>query len=517
MGGKSAKPHTTLLWTIITSVVVVGLIVVFPFAFALPGMHLLTLARWQFAISVCFHILFPSITVGTSILLCVLYGMYWKTQRPVYLQMFRFWRRIFAVGFAIGVVAGIVLVFEFGVLWGVFATKAGPIQGPLLGMEVVTAFFVEAGFIGILLYGDGRVRPRTMFAATVMVSIGTILSSTWILANNSWMQTPSGFAVRDGRFVPVNWLHVIFSPSFIWRWPHMLNAVLISASFFVAGIGAWYLVKGRALPFARCSVSIGLGIAAILVPLQIFLGDNVAFNVLPRQPAKLAALEGNWASPNTGYVIFAIPDQQAERNIVQLSIPCLASAIAEDLSCKSPNPPQDAIPRQDRPLMTPVFWGFRIMWYGSMLMFGTLFYATILRFRRRLWTARRFHKFLVWLAPLGILAILGGWVTAETGRQPWVVYGYLRTSAAVSHLAPAQLVFSVVGFCLMYAVMLGAYIGYIVHTMRVGPERDYPDAAGQPWPEPPDQPGPALREVPTPGTIAPGMASPGMASGEVGA
>src|SRR5258708_14485104 len=178
MGGESAKPRASLPGIIITSVVVVGLIVVFPLALALPGMHLLTLSRWQFAISVCFHILFPSITVGTSILLCVLYGMYWKTQRPVYLQMFRFWRRIFAVGFAIGVVAGIVLVFEFGVLWGVFAAKAGPIQGPLLGMEGVTAFFVEAGFIGILLYGECRGRPRTMFAAPVMASTGTILSAT---------------------------------------------------------------------------------------------------------------------------------------------------------------------------------------------------------------------------------------------------------------------------------------------------------------------------------------------------
>jgi cytochrome d ubiquinol oxidase subunit I len=180
----------------------------------------------------------------------------------VYLQMFRFWRRIFAVGFAIGVVAGIVITFEMGLDWGVFAAKAGPIQGPLLGMEVVTAFFVEAGFIGILLYGDGRVRPPVMVAATVLVSLGTLLSSTWIIANNSWMQTPSGFVIRDGRFEPVNWLHVIFSPSFVWRWYHMLGAVLVSAAFFIAGIGAWYLVRGRALPFARRSVSIGLGVAA---------------------------------------------------------------------------------------------------------------------------------------------------------------------------------------------------------------------------------------------------------------
>jgi len=438
---------------------------------------LLTLSRWQFAVTVMFHMTFPAITVGTSILLCVLYGMYWKTRKPVYLQMFRFWRRIFAVGFAIGVVAGIVITFEFGLDWGVFAAKTGPIMGPILGMEVVTAFFVEAGFIGILLYGDGRVRPPTMFAAAVMVSLGTVLSSTWIIANNSWMQTPSGFVVRDGRFEPVNWLRVIFSPSFVWSWYHMLGAVLVSASFFVAGIGAWYLVRGRALPFARRSVSIGLGIAAIVLLLQIFLGDHLAAYVLPDQLPKLEAIEGNWASGNTGYVIFALPDQQAERNIAQLSIPCLGSAINKDLTCRTAVPGLDLTPAQDRPLMAPVFWGFRVMFYGALLMFGTVFYATILRFRRKLWTSGRFHKWLVWMAPVGILTILGGWVTAETGRQPWVVYGYLRTSQAVSHLAPAELVFSVAGFGLLYAVMLGAYVGYIVRTMRIGPERDHP---GQP-------------------------------------
>ncbi len=440
-------------------------------------MSLLTLSRWQFAVTVMFHMTFPAITVGTSILLCVLYGMYWKTRKPVYLQMFRFWRRIFAVGFAIGVVAGIVITFEFGLDWGVFAAKTGPIMGPILGMEVVTAFFVEAGFIGILLYGDGRVRPPTMFAAAVMVSLGTVLSSTWIIANNSWMQTPSGFVVRDGRFEPVNWLRVIFSPSFVWSWYHMLGAVLVSASFFVAGIGAWYLVRGRALPFARRSVSIGLGIAAIVLLLQIFLGDHLAAYVLPDQLPKLEAIEGNWASGNTGYVIFALPDQQAERNIAQLSIPCLGSAINKDLTCRTAVPGLDLTPAQDRPLMAPVFWGFRVMFYGALLMFGTVFYATILRFRRKLWTSGRFHKWLVWMAPVGILTILGGWVTAETGRQPWVVYGYLRTSQAVSHLAPAELVFSVAGFGLLYAVMLGAYVGYIVRTMRIGPERDHP---GQP-------------------------------------
>ena len=433
-------------------------------------MSLLDLSRWQFVITVMFHMTFPAITVGLSILLSVLYGMHWKTRRAVYLQMFRFWRRVFAVGFAIGVVAGIVITFEMGLNWGVYAARTGPIIGPIIGMEVVTAFFVEAGFIGVLLYGDGRVKQATMFASTVMVALGTILSSTWIIAANSWMQTPAGFVVRNGRFEPTDWSAAVFNPSFVWRWPHMVLAVLISAAFFVAGIGAYYLVKGRALPFARRSVSIALGVVAMLVPVQIFVGDHTAGAVLPHQLSKLEALEGNWTEGNTGFVLFAIPDQQAERNLVELNIPCLGSAINRDLTCKTAIPGLELTPKADRPDMAAVFWGFRVMFLAALLMFGTAFYATILRFRRKLWTSRRFHRFLLWTTPVGILAILGGWATAETGRQPWVVFGQLRTAEAVSHLAPGELVFSVVGFSLLYVVMLVAYIAYIIHTVRIGPE-----------------------------------------------
>jgi cytochrome bd ubiquinol oxidase subunit I len=437
-------------------------------------MSLLDLSRWQFAITVLFHMTFPSITVGLSILLCVMYGMHWKTGKAVYLQMFRFWRRIFAVGFTIGVVAGIVLVFEFGLNWGPFAAKTGPIMGPILGMEVVTAFAVEAGFIGILLYGDGRVKPRTMFAATVMVAIGTLLSSSWIIANNSWMQTPAGYKIVDGTFVPTDWAQVVFNPSFLWRWPHMVLAVLVSASFFIAGIGAYYLVKGRAKQFARCTVSIGLGVAAILLPLQIFVGDHTAAAVLPHQLSKLEALEGNWADGNAGFVLFAIPDQQAQANIAELDIPCLGSAIQKDLTCHTAVPGLQDTAVKDQPNMAAVFWGFRVMFLAAMLMFGTLFYATVLRLRRKLWSARRFHRFLRWMTPVGIVAVLGGWVTAETGRQPWVVFGQLRTADAVSHLAPAETVFSVIGFALLYLLMAAAYIVFIVRAVWTGPERDDP-------------------------------------------
>jgi cytochrome bd ubiquinol oxidase subunit I len=257
--------------------------------------------------------------------------------------------------------------------------------------------------------------------------------------------------------------------------------VLISASFFTAGIGAYYLVKSRALPLARRSVSVGLGVATIVLPFQLFIGDQVAGQELPLQLSKLEAMEGNWTSGNTGWVAFVIPDQQAQRNIAQVSIPCLGSAFVKDLSCQTGNPGLDLTPPADQPPMALAFWGFRIMWYAAIVMFGTVFYATIQRFRRQLWTSRRFHRFLMWSTPVGILAILAGWVLAESGRQPWVVFGQLRTSDAVSQLAPGEIVFSVVGFALLYALMLGAYIAYIVRTLRIGPERDHPqwDAEAQ--------------------------------------
>jgi cytochrome d ubiquinol oxidase subunit I len=438
-------------------------------------MSLVDLSRWQFALTVSFHMTFPAITVGLAVFLSVIYALYWRTKKPVYLQMFRFWRRIFAVGFALGVVAGAVITFEMGLNWGVFGAKTGPIIGPVIGMEVVTAFFVEAGFIGILLYGEGRVKHATMFISTVMVSIGTILSTTWILIANSWMQTPGGFAVHDGQFVPSDWIKAIFTPAFVWRWPHMLLAVLISAAFFIAGISAYYLIKGRSRQFAIRSLSIALGVAALLLPAQLLLGDGIAGNVLvPHQISKIEALEGNWGQGNTGWVLFAIPDQEAARNEVQVSVPCLGSFINKDPTCHTATPGLDLTPKADRPNMAASFWGFRAMFYASLVMYVTVFLSVVLRLRKRLWKARRFHRWVLWTTPIGIVAILGGWVTSEAGRQPWVVYGLLRTSDAVSHLAPASLLFSVIGFTSLYALLLAAYVVYIVRTVRKGPEDDHP-------------------------------------------
>jgi len=427
---------------------------------------------------------FPAITVGLSIFLAAVYGTYWRTGSAVYLQMFRFWRRIFAVGFAIGVVAGIVLTFEFGLNWGVWAAQTGPIVGPLLGMEVIMAFMLEAGFIGVVLYGEGRVSRGTMFASTLVLAIGTMVSTIWITTANSWLQTPAGYIFRNGRFEPTNWFNAIFTASTVWRVAHMLNAVLIAAAFLIVGIGAYYLVKGRALPFARRSVSIGLGVAAMLVPVQVWLGDGVAFHEFPLQPSKAEAVEGDWTNGNTGWLLFAIPDEQAQRNIVQVSIPCLGSAFYRDLSCKTGIAGLDLTPKADQPTVALPFWGFRLMWFGAIVLFGTIFYATILRFRRKLWTSRRFHRFLVWLAPVGIIAIDSGWVTAEAGRQPWVVFGQLRTSVGVSNLASSELVFSVLGFGVLYFTMLVGFIAYVLHETRRGPERDHPEwqIGRQPFP-----------------------------------
>jgi cytochrome d ubiquinol oxidase subunit I len=362
-----------------------------------------------------------------------------------------------------------------GLNWGVFGAKTGPIIGPIIGMEVVTAFFVEAGFIGIMLYGDGRVRHITMFASTVMVTIGTILSSTWILAANSWMQTPEGYAVKNGQYVPTDWAAAIFTPAFAWRYPHMIVAVLISAAIFIAGISAYYLIKNRSRGFARRSLSIALGVAALLLPVQLLIGDGLAGNVdVPYQPSKLEALEGNWQNGNTGWVIFAIPDQAAAKNLVQISVPWLGSAIAKDPTGKTATPGLDNTPVNDRPDMAATFWGFRAMFFASLFMFATVFISVVLRLRGKLWESRRFHKYVLWTTPVGIIAILGGWVTSEAGRQPWVVFGLLRTSAAVSNLAPDAVVFSVIGFSLIYLLLLVAYIAYIVHTVRIGPERDDP-------------------------------------------
>ena len=432
---------------------------------------LLDLSRWQWALTAAFHITFPAVTVGTSVLLVVCYAMYMRTNNDEWLRMFRFWRRIFGIGFALGVVSGIVLTFEFGLNWGRFAHDVGPIVGVVIAMEVVSAFFLEAGFLGLLVYGDGRIGRRMMMFATCMVSLGTTLSVTWILVANSWMQTPSGYKIVHGQFQPVNWLHVIFNPSFGIRFVHMFVGALIAASWFIAGISAWYFVKRRHLPIARRGLSIAVGTLAVVVPIQGFLGDTVALGYVAKYKLpELEAMEGFWDSKSTGYNVLVIPNQGAAKNSWQVTIPWLGSAIGKDWSGKSPTPGLRMTPKNQRPDMIATFYGFRTMYYCWLLMLAVAFVGVVLRLRGRLYTTRWFHKLLVWFVPIGILAIWGGWITAETGRQPWLVYGKLPTAAAVSPLGPASVLTTLVLFVLIYLTLLGTYAWYVARAVRRGPD-----------------------------------------------
>jgi len=433
--------------------------------------QLVDLSRLQFALTVAFHMLFPSITVGLSVLLVVLYGTYLKTKQHIYLIMYRFWRNIFAVGFGLGIVAGIVITFEFGLNWAGYANAVGPIVGVIISMEVITAFFLEAGFLGIMLYGEGRVGQRTIFVANCMVALGTLLSTTWILSANSWMQTPAGYAEINGQFRPTNWLAAIFNPSFFYRYPHMLLGVLLSAAFLVTGIAAWYLLKRRHLEFARRTFSLGLGVIAILVPLQLFAGDSVAFAMESYQPPKMLAAEGNWNSTNTGDFLFIITDQQDQRNIVEIGVPLMGSIIwSHDFTFTKPVPGLQTVPLSLQPPMMFVFYSFHLMVYLGVLMFFVGFLSLLLRLRGQLYTARWFQRLALLMTPAGLVAIIGGWMTAETGRQPWVVYGKLLTNTAVSPLSPGVVIASLIGFIATYAALFTIYIVYLVRAVRKGPE-----------------------------------------------
>jgi cytochrome d ubiquinol oxidase subunit I len=429
---------------------------------------LLDLSRWQWALTAAFHITFPAVTVGTSVLLIACYAMYVRTDDPEWLRMFRFWRRIFGIGFAIGVVSGIVLTFEFGLNWGRFAHDVGPIVGVAILMEVAMAFFLEAGFLGLLVYGEGRIGKRMMLFATCMVSLGTTLSVTWIMVANSWMQTPAGYKIVDGQFQPVNWIHVIFNPSFGIRFIHMLVGALISAAWVIAGVSAWYFVKRRHLLLARRGLSIALGSLAVILPLQGFIGDEVVSYVAKYKTPQFEAQEGNW-KPNTGYNIFEIPNQAGPSNYWQVSLPWFGSAISKDWSGNTAIPPLSLTPKNLRPQILTTFYGFRVMWFGWLLMLAVAMVGVILRLRGRLYSARWFHKLLLWMIPSGILAVWGGWVLAETGRQPWLVYGKLLTAAAVSPLKPAVVLITLVVFVLIYVALLSAYVWYVARAVREGP------------------------------------------------
>ncbi|WP_454659172.1 cytochrome ubiquinol oxidase subunit I [Bosea beijingensis] len=438
------------------------------------GLTALELARIQFGFTVSFHIIFPAITIGLASFLAVLEGLWLWKKEAVYRDLYHFWSRIFAVNFAMGVVSGLVMAYQFGTNWSYFSAFAGSITGPLLAYEVLTAFFLEAGFLGVMLFGWNKVGPGLHFFATVMVAIGTLISATWILASNSWMQTPQGFEIIDGRVVPVDWLAVIFNPSFPYRLAHMTIAAFLATALFVGASGAWHVLRGRATPAVRTMLSMALWMVLVVAPIQIAVGDAHGLNTLEHQPAKIAAMEGHWRNePGAGVplILFGWPDMAAETTRYSIEIPKLGSLILTH-SLDGQFPGLSEFPPQDRPNSTIVFWSFRVMVGLGFLMLLLGIWGLWLRWRRHLYESRLFLRFATLMGPTGLIAILAGWFTTEIGRQPWVVYGVMRTEHAVSNHSALALSSTLLLFIVMYCAVFGTGISYMLKLVAKGPQGD---------------------------------------------
>jgi cytochrome d ubiquinol oxidase subunit I len=391
------------------------------------------LARIQFAFTISFHIIFPAFTIGLASWLCVLEFLWLTTQKHVYEEIYRMWLKIFAVAFGMGVVSGVVMSYQFGTNWAVFSDRLGNILGPLMGFEVLTAFFLEASFFGIMLFGWNKVSPRMHFAATAIVAVGTIISAFWILAANSWMHTPQGYMVGDhGVIYPTNWWEIIFNPSFPYRFFHMISGAYLTTAFVVGGVGSYYLLQGRYKPHAQVMLGMAMIMAACLGPLQMLIGDLHGLNTLKHQPAKIAALEGIWETERSApLMLFAIPDQENERNLYEIAIPKLGSLVlTHDIDGEIRG--LKSWPKDERPPVIIPFFCFRIMVGIGVLMVSTGMIAASLYYRQKLFTSRPFHYWCLLLTPSGFIAVLSGWFVTEVGRQPYVAYGILKTKDAIS-------------------------------------------------------------------------------------
>ncbi|CEE93840.1 ubiquinol oxidase subunit I, cyanide insensitive [Xenorhabdus nematophila str. Anatoliense] len=434
------------------------------------GLDALELARIQFAFTVSFHIIFPAITIGLASFLAVLEGLWLKTRNSDYKALYHFWSKIFAVNFGMGVVSGLVMAYQFGTNWSFFSDFAGTITGPLLVYEVLTAFFLEAGFLGVMLFGWHRVGEKLHFFATCMVALGTIISTFWILASNSWMQTPQGYEIVDNQVIPVDWLAVIFNPSFPYRLLHMGTAAFLASAFFIAASAAWHLLKGNDSSAMRKMLSMAMWMILIIAPLQAMIGDMHGLNTLKHQPAKVAAMEGHWENrpgESTPLILFGIPDQEAEETRYAIKIPYLASLILTHSLDKQVPALKEFTP-EDRPNVFMVFWSFRVMVGLGMLMIFAGFWGLWLRHKKRLYENRFFLRFMLLMAPSGLIAILAGWFTTEIGRQPWVVYGLMRTKDAVSAHGEIHMSISLLIFFIVYGAVFGIGYAYMMKLIRKG-------------------------------------------------
>ncbi|MBO1906707.1 cytochrome ubiquinol oxidase subunit I [Microvirga sp. 3-52] len=436
----------------------------------------LMLSRIQFAFTIAFHIIFPAFTIGLASWLAALEFNWLRTGNPLYRTLFRFWVKVFAVSFGLGVVSGIVMSYQFGTNWSRFSEFTGNVLGPVIAYEVITAFFLEAAFLGIMLFGWERVGDRLHFFATCMVALGTLISAFWILSANSWMQTPDGFAIENGKAVPVDWFKVVFNPSFPLRYAHMVMGCYLTTAFAVAGMSAWMLLRhphdapAAKLAGSRRSMSMALWFATIFVPVQIVIGDLHGLGVLKYQPTKLAAIEGNWdRMANMPLRLFAIPDEVAETNHYEIAIPKIGSWVLTH-AFDGVVPGLKEVPPDERPPVWPVFFSFRIMVGIGFAMLGIGLWSLYLRWKGTLFTNRLFLTAAMIMTPSGFGAVLFGWFTAEIGRQPWVVYGHLRTADAVSPVAAGAVTASLLTFIVVYAFVFGFGSYYLAKLLRRGPD-----------------------------------------------
>ncbi|GLT09271.1 cytochrome ubiquinol oxidase subunit I [Sulfitobacter porphyrae] len=425
------------------------------------------LARVQFAFTISFHIIFPAFSIGLASFLAVLNARWLWTRDRTFLILFNYWVKIFAIAFGMGVVSGIVMSYQFGTNWSVFSDKAGPVIGPLMAYEVLTAFFLEAGFLGIMLFGRERVGDALHMMATGMVAFGTLISATWILSVNSWMQTPAGFSMNElGQFIPENWWQIVFNPSFPYRLTHMVLAAFLTTALVVGAVGALHLLRDRSDAPARRMFSMAMWMLALVTPLQILAGDSHGLNTLEHQPVKVMAMEGHFESHPHGapLILFGIPNQAEKRVDYAVEIPKLSSLILKhDLN--APLAGLDTVPDEDEPPVAIVFFSFRVMVGLGFAMLGLGLWGLIARARGRLFDAPWLYRASMAMGPMGFVAVLAGWITTEVGRQPFTVYGLLRTSDSLSPVAAPAVAASLIAFIIVYFFVFGAGTYYILRLM----------------------------------------------------
>ena len=437
------------------------------------------LGRLQFAFTIIFHIIFPTFTIGLSAYIATL-GVVWvRSGDERYHRLMRFWIKIFAVSFAMGVVSGIVMSYEFGTNWSRFSVAAGNVVGPLLGYEVLTAFFLEATFLGVLLFGFNRVPPWLYVLSAAIVAVGTATSAFWIISANSWMQTPAGYVLKDGVAYPTDWLAAIFNPSFPYRLAHMLNAAYLTTGFVVLAVGARYLLAGRHIEEGRVMLRMAIGLTAILAPLQLLIGDQHGLNTLEHQPIKVAAMEAHWDGSKPGdFHIFAWPDEKAGKNSFEISIPRGASLILTH----NPNglfPGLSSVPASDRPPVKVVFFAFRIMLGLGLFMIAAALYGAFLWWRGTLFTTRWYLRVMAQTWWAGFVAVIAGWIVTESGRQPWIVQGVMRTADAASPVHANSIALTLVLFAIAYAVVFSFGIYYINRLIAKGLDSSEAKHTGQ--------------------------------------